>query len=46
MAIHTPEWVRHAVFYQVFPDRFATSSKMDKPSNLEPWLSKPTLYGF
>jgi cyclomaltodextrinase / maltogenic alpha-amylase / neopullulanase len=46
MAIQTPEWVRHAVFYQVFPDRFATSSKVAKPSNLEPWLSKPTLYGF
>ena len=46
MAIITPEWVRHAVFYQIFPDRFATSNRVPKPSNLEPWLSKPTTYGY
>jgi cyclomaltodextrinase len=46
MVILTPEWVRHAVFYQIFPDRFAASSRVPKPSNLEPWLSKPTTYGF
>ena len=26
MTIDTPEWVRDAVFYQVFPDRFASSA--------------------
>jgi hypothetical protein len=27
MAIHTPDWVKHAVFYQIFPDRFARSQR-------------------
>jgi neopullulanase len=42
----TPEWVRHAVFYQIFPDRFAASSKVQKPDNLETWDSPPSVYGF
>lgn len=46
MTITTPDWVRHAIFYQIFPDRFAKSTRVPKPSNLEPWDSKPTHYGF
>ncbi len=77
----TPEWVKDAIFYQIFPDRFAigrqpndaqrngappdaadvvpapdaapdaaapgdTGAPTDKPSNLEPWDSPPTTYGF
>ena len=42
----TPEWVKDAVFYQIFPDRFAKSEAVPKPSNLEPWDSLPTTYGF
>jgi cyclomaltodextrinase len=42
----TPEWVKHAVFYQVFPDRFAFSAAFEKPANLESWDSPPTAYGF
>ncbi len=42
----TPEWVKHAVFYQIFPDRFATSSRVEKPSNLEPWDTPPSVFGF
>jgi len=42
----TPEWVKHAVFYQIFPDRFAKSSRLTKPNNLEPWDSPPTTYGY
>ena len=41
-----PDWVRHAIFYQVFPDRFARSSRVPKPSNLESWDSAPTPRGF
>ena len=41
-----PEWVRHAIFYQIFPERFARSERVDKPSNLEPWDSAPTVHGF
>ncbi|MDP9317126.1 MAG: glycoside hydrolase family 13 protein [Chloroflexota bacterium] len=42
----TPEWVKHAVFYQIFPDRFAISSSLQKPHNLEPWDTTPTTYGY
>jgi glycosidase len=44
--IQTPEWVRDAVFYQIFPDRFAKSPTLKKPSNLEPWNTPPTSHGF
>ena len=44
--LHTPDWVKDAVFYQIFPDRFATSTRVHKPSNLEPWNSLPTLHGY
>jgi neopullulanase len=44
--ITTPDWVKDAVFYQIFPDRFARSERVLKPSNLEPWGSPPTVYGF
>jgi len=46
MPISTPEWVRHAIFYQIFPDRFAKSERVHKPANLEPWETKPTTYGY
>ena len=46
MQITTPEWVKDAVFYQIFPDRFARSERVAKPSNLEPWDSPPTRLGF
>lgn len=44
--IETPQWVRHAIFYQIFPDRFAKSARVPKPSNLERWEDPPTHYGF
>ncbi len=42
----TPEWVRDAVFYQIFPDRFARSLTVPKPSNLDAWGATPTYYGY
>ncbi len=45
-SIETPEWVRDAIFYQIFPERFARSEQVPKPSNLEPWDSPPTMHGF
>lgn len=42
----TPEWVKDAVFYQIFPDRFARSERVVKPNNLEAWDAPPTSYGF
>lgn len=44
--IQTPEWVKDAIFYQIFPERFAKSSAVPKPNNLEPWDSPPTIFGF
>jgi len=42
----TPEWVKHAVFYQIFPDRFARSPTLPKPDNLEPWDTDPSPLGY
>jgi len=42
----TPEWVKHAVFYQIFPDRFARSAQLPKPAHLEPWEDPPTALGY
>ncbi len=46
ITIHTPNWVKHAVFYQIFPDRFAKSDKLAKPNNLQPWDSPPTIESY
>lgn len=46
MPIETPAWVRDAVFYQIFPDRFASSARVVKPGPLEPWDTAPTVHGF
>ncbi|MBC8162977.1 MAG: alpha-glucosidase C-terminal domain-containing protein [Roseiflexaceae bacterium] len=46
MQIETPEWVHHAVFYQIFPDRFAISSRVPKPNNLQDWDSPPEIEGY
>lgn len=46
MSVDTPAWVRDAVFYQVFPDRFASSERVPKPGALEPWDAPPTTHGF
>lgn len=45
-SITTPAWLRHAVFYQIFPDRFAQSAELSKAHNLEPWDSPPTYHGY
>ncbi|WP_013320735.1 glycoside hydrolase family 13 protein [Gloeothece verrucosa] len=50
MEIQTPDWVKNAVFYQIFPDRFARSKHpkygLWQSSNLEPWDSPPTYQGY
>jgi cyclomaltodextrinase len=48
MAIHTPDWVKHAVFYQIFPDRFARSPRTHHPHGIDfkPWGSPPEEQGF
>ena len=46
MAIETPGWVRDAIFYQIFPDRFARSERVVAPGPLEEWDTEPTVHGF
>jgi cyclomaltodextrinase / maltogenic alpha-amylase / neopullulanase len=48
MYIKTPDWVKDAVFYQIFPDRFARSQHelCQKPATLEDWPTLPTLYSY
>jgi len=41
-----PAWVADAVFYQVFPDRFARSGRVPAPGPLEDWDAPPTVHGF
>ena len=41
-----PAWVADAVFYQIFPDRFASSDRVVKPGPLEPWDAPPTHNGY
>jgi len=41
-----PAWVADAVFYQIFPDRFARSDRVHKPGHLQQWGSAPTVNGF
>jgi hypothetical protein len=41
-----PAWVADAIFYQIFPDRFAPSERVRKPGRLEPWDSPPSRDGF
>ncbi|MEM1255235.1 MAG: glycoside hydrolase family 13 protein [Cyanobacteria bacterium P01_H01_bin.21] len=49
MQIQTPDWVKHAVFYQIFPDRFARTQRPLPPTMqvpLEAWDAPPTLNGY
>jgi glycosidase len=50
MQINTPDWVKHAVFYQIFPDRFAVAELTPPlslvPRRLEAWQAAPTLQGY
>ena len=36
-----PEWARGAVFYQIFPDRFAIGPGGPRRAGVEPWHSPP-----
>ncbi|CAH1193573.1 Cyclomaltodextrinase [Paenibacillus plantiphilus] len=37
-----PAWVKEAVFYQIFPERFANGDPSISPANIEPWGATPT----
>ncbi len=45
--MNIPDWVSDAVFYEIFPDRFARSERIVRSGlNLETWESSPTRTGF
>jgi len=48
MSLQTPDWVKRAVFYQIFPDRFARSPHTPPPLGIEfkPWGTPPEEQGF
>ena len=37
-----PGWVKDAIFYQIFPERFANGDKANDPPGTEPWGGTPT----
>lgn len=45
-AFLTPEWVKHAVFYQIFPERFENGDRANDPENVQPWGTPPTSNNF
>jgi neopullulanase len=48
MSVQTPDWVKNAIFYQIFPDRFARSPRTRHPRGirLKPWGSAPQEQGY
>jgi glycosidase len=41
-----PAWVKDAVFYEIFPERFAKGDPSLDPENAEPWGGEPTPQNF
>ena len=48
MTFVTPDWVKNAVFYQIFPDRFARSPRLNHSPGIEfkAWGTPPEDQGF
>lgn len=48
MKVQTPDWVKHAIFYQIFPDRFARSPRTNHARGIafKPWGTAPEEQGF
>lgn len=41
-----PGWVQDAIFYEIFPDRFADGDPYNNPPNTAAWNSDPTRWSF
>jgi len=46
MTYTNPDWVKNAVFYQIFVDRFANGDSTNDPPGVVPWGSAPTRDNF
>ncbi len=42
----TPYWLQDAIFYQIFPDRFARGNPANNPPNVQRWGATPTIWEF
>jgi len=45
-AFKTPDWAKGAVFYQIFPERFANGKPANDPPGVQPWGGKPGVYNY
>jgi cyclomaltodextrinase / maltogenic alpha-amylase / neopullulanase len=45
-AFTPPDWVKDAVFYQIFPERFANGDPANDPEGVQPWGGVPTPHNF
>ena len=43
---NAPSWVKDAIFYQIFPERFCNGDISNDPHNVMPWGSKPEVNNF
>jgi glycosidase len=41
-----PDWVKDAVFYQIFPERFANGDTTNDPPDKEPWGGTPKVNNY
>jgi glycosidase len=41
-----PDWVQDAIFYQIFPDRFANGNSSNDPANVQPWGDPPNRWDY
>ncbi len=41
-----PDWVKDAVFYQIFPERYANGDPANDPPGVEPWGGLPSRTNF
>lgn len=44
--LETPEWVRGAIIYQIFPERFANGDAGNDPAGTAPWANEPEGFTF
>jgi len=44
--VDTPTWVPDAVFYQIFPERFANGNPANDPREAKPWGTRPENFNF
>lgn len=43
---NSPTWVKDAIFYQIFPERFANGDPGNDPASVSPWGTPPTPENF